>query len=242
MYKRLGIHAELVKDECDGIPQITEHILNVPYELSAITMPYKEVCIDLVDTFDETAGKTGSVNTIINRNGKLYGYNTDVYGIEYALRNVELKNKNVLVMGSGGVARSIAYVLQQCGSNILIVNRTKEKAEELAQCFGGRVATWEETKSEDVDVIINTTPIGMYPDVDESPVPESSLQSHHIVFDIVYNPVETKLLQDAKKNGAKIISGLDMFVAQGLRQIELWKNINIDISKYSDEMKNFITL
>jgi len=242
MYKRLGIDAELVRDECGGISQITKHILNVPYELSAITMPYKEICINLVEKFDEVAGRTRSVNTIINRNGKLFGYNTDVYGIEYALRNIELKNKNVLVIGAGGVARSVVYVLQQQQGNVLMVNRTKEKAEGLVKSFGGRSVTWEEIKPEDIDVIINTTPIGIYPSVDQSSVPESFLQSHHIVFDIVYNPIETKLLKDAGLVGAQTISGLDMFVAQGLRQIELWKDMKIDIAKYTEEMKKIIIL
>ncbi len=241
VYHSLGIEADIVKDADDNIANLVDRIKNTPYELTAVTMPHKQSIINYLDEVDGVAKEIGAVNTVINKNGKLTGYNTDVYGIEYALRNVEIKNKNVLIVGAGGVARPVAYFVGQAGGKSLFVNRTIEKAESLAKDFGGLVVDVEELESEDVDIIINTTPVGMYPNIEESPVPKDFLRDKHIVFDIIYNPIETKLLKDVKSVGAEIISGLDMFIAQGIRQIELWQGVEIDIEKYFDKLKKLLS-
>lgn len=240
LYCLLGIEAELIKDEDDDIKNLVSRIRNKPYGLTAVTMPHKQSIIEYLDEVEDNALEINSVNTIVNKKGKLFGYNTDVYGIEYALRDVEIKNKSVLIIGAGGVARPVAYFISQAGGKPLFSNRTREKAEALVKDFGGRVVEMEELKSENVDIIINTTPIGMSPDFDSSPVPRDFLLDRHIVFDIIYNPLETKLLQDAKFAGAKVISGLDMFIAQGTRQIELWRDIKIDIGKHFDKLKELL--
>jgi shikimate dehydrogenase len=241
MYRLLGIESELIKDEDESIANLVERIKQTPYELTAVTMPYKQDIIPLLDEIDVDAKEIGSINTVINIDGILKGYNTDIYGIEYSLRDIDIENKNVLIIGAGGVARTVMYVIKKMRGNIMCANRTIEQAESLVEEFGGKVVQLEEVLPENVDIIINTTSVGMYPDIDMSLVPKEFLQSKHTVFDIVYNPIQTKFLLEAEEIGAKIISGLDMFIAQGIRQIELWQDINIDIGEHKKNIKTLLT-
>ncbi|PIZ94387.1 MAG: shikimate dehydrogenase [Candidatus Magasanikbacteria bacterium CG_4_10_14_0_2_um_filter_37_12] len=240
MYRLLNIEAEFIKDEDENIYNLVERIKNKPYELTAVTMPHKQLIINLLDEIDSGVKKIGAVNTVINKNGILIGYNTDMYGIEYALRNSNVENKKILIVGAGASARTVAFVIKKMNGNILWTNRNQEKAKILAQEFGGRVVELENIQPEQVDVVINTTPVGMYPDVEKSPVPKEFLQSHHAVFDIVYNPLETKFLADARETGAQVISGIDMFIAQGMQQIELWQGIKINIDGYYSNLKTVL--
>lgn len=240
MYRHLDINGELVKDEGADISKLVEHIRSKPYELTAVTTPHKESILELLDVIDKEAREIGAVNTVINKDDILTGYNTDVNGIEYALRDIDLAEKSILVVGAGGATRAIMHVLKKNGANINCINRTKEKAQKLMDEFGGKVLVFGDLNPEDIDVIINTTPVGMYPNIDDSPVPKDFIRSKHIVFDIVYNPIDTRLLQDAKNVGAQTILGLDMFIAQGLKQIELWQGVEIDIEKHLDRLKTLL--
>ncbi len=240
IYRILGIDSELIKDEDDDVCDLVERIKQKPYELIAVTMPHKQAIIELLDEVDDEAREIGSVNTVVNRNGVLYGYNTDISGIEYALGSTEIKNQNVLVVGAGGVARAVMHVVKKLGGNILCANRTIEKAEKLVGEFGGEVVLIESLESEDINVIINTTSIGMYPDLNESVVPQEFITEKHTVFDIVYNPIETRLVQQAKAVGAKTISGIDMFISQGVRQVELWRGIKTDLEKHFNQLKEIL--
>lgn len=228
IYKELNINAELKSMSNEHIEELISVIKKIPVELTAVTMPYKETVLKFLDEIDPVAKKLHSINTIINRNGILHGYNTDIIGIEKALEKTELKNKNVLIIGAGGVARPVAYHVSQCGGLPLYLNRTKEKAQMLADEFGGKVVEEKDLDKNSIDVIINTTPIGMYPYINVSPLSKELLSPHQTVFDIVYNPLETQLLKDAQEVGAQIISGIEMFVYQGVAQVELWKNTRIN--------------
>lgn len=245
LYRRLGIDAELVKDEDTDIEKLVERIRNKPYQLTAVTMPHKQIVIPYLDEVDDEARTIGSVNMLINTD-KLRGYNTDIYGIEFALREVDLKDKKVLVVGAGGVARTVSYVMRKHGANMLYINRTREKAEELVAEFGGEYMDFSIVNPNEVDIIINTTPIGMFPDTKKSPLPKEFLLNKHTVFDIIYNPLETQLLTDAREASAKTISGLDMFIAQGIRQVELWRGKkfvgeNLVVEKMFEELKNILS-
>ena len=240
MYRLLNTKAELVKDGDGDIDDLVLKIKNKPYELTAITMPYKHLIMNLLDDVDSEAREIGSVNTVINKNGILTGYNTDIYGIGYALRNINLENKNILIVGAGATARTVAFVIKKMNGNILCTNRSQEKAKILVQEFGGLVVDLENIQSKQVNVIINTTPVGMYPNVEKSPVPKKFLRSYHTVFDIVYNPIQTKLLADAREIGAQTILGIDMFIAQGIRQIELWQDTKINIDEYYNNLKSLL--
>lgn len=240
VYELLKLDAVLLPFSHPDIKALISAIRTLPIQLTAVTMPFKQSIIPLLDTVDAGAKAIGAVNTVVNRKGTLHGYNTDVAGIVYVLRDVTLKNSNVLLVGAGGASRAVAYVVAKAGGNLLYMNRTAKHAEELRRSFGGLVVGENAISPEGIDVIINATPVGMYPKADDTPVPDALLRKGQTVFDLVYNPMDTKLLKQAKKKGATTISGLDMFVVQGLRQIELWTGKKIIEKKLVERVKRNI--
>ncbi|MCG7407902.1 shikimate dehydrogenase [Paenibacillus sp. ACRRX] len=199
-----------------------------------VTIPHKERVMAYLDEVHESARMIGAVNTIVNDNNRLIGYNTDGLGYVRSLKEetaVDLSECSVLIVGAGGAARGLAYALlrEGCGK-LLVANRTLDRAEKIAQemsslgameCVGIQDGI-PAVEPERVDVVINTTSVGMHPHIGESPIAEQWLKSHMIVSDIIYNPLETKLLQAAKAAGAKTHGGLGMFVYQGAIAFELW--------------------
>lgn len=208
----------------EELSQTIEIIRQFPVKLTAITIPHKETVLKFVDGQSDEVKKLGAANTLINTGGKLIAYNTDTHGIEHAFRNVSLKNKTVLILGAGGAARAAAYVMHKHGANLLVMNRTRSRAEAIIQLFGGTYLDKDSLQDHEIDIIINTTPLGMSPHVDGTPLPDYRFNQKQIVFDMVYNPVDTALLKTAQKHGAVIISGEDMFLGQALKQVELYLN------------------
>ncbi len=240
IYAELAIDTVMVAVENAKADTLIAAIKTLGIGLTAVTMPLKQEVITHMDQLSPAAEALGAVNTIINRDNKLLGHNTDVNGIAYALRKVELSNKNVLILGAGGGACALGYYLKQQSSNLYWLNRTKSKAENLAKIFGGTVVEHKDLASLDLEVIINATPLGMFPNSAQSSLPDYAFKPHQVVFDMIYNPINTLLLQQAEQAGAKTISGLDMFVAQGLAQITLWKNIASIDSETINKMKAVI--
>jgi shikimate dehydrogenase len=198
----------------------------------SVTIPHKEKIIPLLDVLDENAKKIGAVNTVVNNNGKLIGYNTDAKAAVLAsLQKTSLKEKRIALVGAGGAARAIAIALQNEKTKLTIFNRTIEKAKTLAQEAGCDFAAMENISDFDFDILINATSIGMFPRTNESPVPKSVLKKGMIVFDIVYNPLETRLLKEAKLAGCETICGLEMFLLQGAEQFSLWTGKKAPIEK-----------
>lgn len=222
VYEQVGIDACMETAPDEDIKRLVQLIREKPISLTAVTIPHKETIIEYLDEVDTVAREIGAVNTVINRGGKLYGYNTDVVGISIALQGVEIKGKNVIVLGAGGAARAVAYYIAKQGGNLYYYNRTQEKAEQLQKEFGGMVITESDIPKIIADVIVNTTPLGLFPNVDTSPLENYTFNSKQAVFDMVYNPRETKLLQTAKAAGATTISGIEMFIGQALEQVRLW--------------------
>jgi shikimate dehydrogenase len=197
-----------------------------------VTIPHKVEVMDYLDEIDPAARSIGAVNTIVNENGKLCGYNTDGIGYVRSLREetgFEPKGANVLLIGAGGAARGIAYTLASQGvKSIRIANRSAERAQELAgyvkdmtdvQVIGlNQVGEY----ARHADVMINLTPVGMSPNVDAMPVDPEVLHSGLLVSDTVYTPLETKLLREAKLRGARTHRGLGMFIYQGAYAFEYW--------------------
>lgn len=188
------------------------------------TIPHKVEVLKYLDWVDEKAKKIGAVNTVVKKNGLLCGYNTDWLGAVIPLEKVtSLKGKKVLVLGAGGAARAIVYGLKEKGALVFILNRTLEKAKNLAKEFKAKVLNFNHQKEvSNFDIIINATSVGMEPLVNETPINPYFLKKNQIVFDVVYNPKETKLLKEAKKKGAKIIYGLEMLLYQGVAQFEIY--------------------
>jgi len=199
-----------------------------------VTMPHKTAVIGCLDEVDFTVRFLDSANTILNRDGKLSGFSTDGVGALKALseNGVDLPGKKVLLLGAGGAAKAIAFALVQEVGELAILNRSAEKAEELAETLGhmfnrkvvGAALSPDavKTKLRDSDVLVNATSAGMKPNLSQSVVAPEALRPDLAVMDIVYNPVETKLAKDAKAAGAKVVSGVEMLIYQGAASFEIW--------------------
>jgi shikimate dehydrogenase len=199
-----------------------------------VTMPHKEAVIKHLDEIDPTARFLNAVNTIQNKNGNLLGFNTDGVGALKALRanQIEPKDKKILLLGAGGAARAIAYSLSKEVGELVILNRTPKPAEELANLLkqvsnkkitvGVLSSETIETNLADTNVLINATSIGMKPNADQTPIKAEWLRRNLAVMDIVYNPVETKLVKNAKAAKASVVSGVEMLIYQGAASFEIW--------------------
>jgi shikimate dehydrogenase len=201
-----------------------------------VTIPHKVAVIPFLDKLDPLAQRIGAVNTIVNDDGVLTGYNTDATGFLQTLleRGSEPKGKNVVILGAGGASRAISFILAERGAHLVILNRLLELdwAEELAgrisQVFKKEAKALELNEENlakvlaKADILVNATSVGMSPNIDETPVSPDLLRPSLTVFDIVYNPLKTRLLREAEAAGAKTISGVDMLVWQGALGFELW--------------------
>ncbi len=234
IYKKLGLKAEMIRIEHRDIKFLVQKIKQLNIGLCAVTMPFKQSIIKYLDQVDRQAKAVQAVNTVISKKGKLIGYNTDIDGIKFALRDVPIKHKTVLLVGAGGVGCAVAYYISSRGGKILYFNRTKMKSQNLQKEFGGTVIAEKDLQELKIDMVINTTPVGMYPLVKYSPLKKTIFTPNQYVFDLVYNPVKTQLLKDAKHAGAKVISGIEMFTGQALRQIELFSGLNLDSKSLFD--------
>ena len=200
-----------------------------------VTMPHKNAVMKYLDEVDSAAKPIGAVNTILNNQGKLIGYNTDGSGAMIALQEngVYPEEKKLVLLGAGGAAKAIAYQAAQDVEELVILNRTQEKAKKLAEALkslGAKVKAGTlsskvlEEELPTTDILVNATSVGMHPDVDVSPVPSDLLHSELSVMDIIYKPLKTKFLKDAKSAGANVVSGIEMLLYQGVVAFEIWTN------------------
>lgn len=194
------------------------------FEGLSVTMPHKEKIMPLLSRIDETAGKIGAVNTVVREKGNWVGYNTDCSGAMKALEaRCAPRGKDVLIVGSGGTAKAIGYGLVQRGARLTVTyNQNRERGEQLARDLGCEACSIADVAGRKSDILINCSPVGMNPHVNQSPVPALMLKPGMIVFDSVYNPMETRLLKEAKAAGCDVISGVELFVNQAAGQFELW--------------------
>lgn len=189
----------------------------------ACTMPHKVALTTLVDTLDPVARAIGAVNTVVNNEGALTGYNTDWLGILRPLeQRVELRGKRVALLGAGGAAQAAVYACIRNGAEVTIFNRSVERAQEIAGLHNcAALPLTEEKDFSSFEIIINTTSVGMGPLAEQSPIPVEQLAAGQIVFETIYHPFETALLRGARERGVACIHGLDMFLEQGAAQFEL---------------------
>jgi shikimate dehydrogenase len=194
-----------------------------------VTVPHKQEVMKHLDEIDAVAKKIGAVNTIVNKKGKLTGFNTDWKGLVKAIEeHTEIKDKKIVIVGAGGTGRAIAFGILKRGGNLTILNRTIEKARELAKELGCKFGGLDLLDTIKADFLINSTLVGMHPHIDESIATKEQLKNFKIVVDVVYNPFETELLKLAKKTGCLTISGLKMLVFQGAESFELWTGMKPD--------------
>jgi len=193
---------------------------------ASITIPHKVSVMEYLDEIHEDALNIGAVNTIVNNNGHLIGYNTDWLGLLLTIKELmPVKDQTFVILGAGGTARSAVYGIMKEGGLPIIVNRTIAKGKALSNKFKCPFHSLADLGKIKADCLINTTPVGMYPHIDQTPVEPSLLNGYKYVIDVIYNPLKTRLLRDAETNGCRIISGLDMFVYQGAEQLKLWTGI-----------------
>jgi 3-dehydroquinate dehydratase/shikimate dehydrogenase len=197
-------------------------VREIPIHGLAITMPYKEEILPFLDNTDPFTAKIGACNTVVrSQDGKLYGFNTDTSGVVRPLeQRMTLQDARVLVLGAGGAARAAVFGLKERGAQVFILNRNVAAAQKLARQAKARTVKRGDLKRLDFDVIINATPVGMG-NTRESPLAEDEIRSRY-VFDMVYDPAETRFLQLGKERGAQVIAGAEMFVHQAARQFEIW--------------------
>jgi shikimate dehydrogenase len=208
---------------------------------ASITIPHKVPVMDFLDELDDTAKKIGAVNTIINRGGVLTGYNSDGLGAVKALfERTAIKDKHVVIIGAGGAARAIGFAIISEGGRVTVINRTPAKGEALANDLGADFQPISNINKTACHILINTTPVGMTPDIDVMPVRKQDLDKAMVVMDIVYNPLKTRLLKTAEHIGCRTIDGVSMFVYQGALQLEWWTGMKAPVEVMKKAVLNVL--
>ena len=214
-----------------------------------VTIPHKVAVLQFLDKLDPLAEKIGAVNTIVNDDGVLTGYNTDASGFLKALleRGIEPEGKNVVLLGAGGASRAISFILADRGAHLVILNRlleldwAQELASRISRIFTKEVKALELTRENLVgavgkaDIVVNATSVGMSPNADQTPVDSDLLRADITVFDIIYNPIKTRLLKEAEAAGAETIGGLDMLIWQGASSFEKWTGQQAPVELMKEE-------
>jgi len=236
---KISANYSLIEVELNEIQDVIKKIRNNELQGVNVTIPYKQAVIPFLDLIVDEAKDTLSVNTInLNKEGKIVGNNTDVYGLEQGfvnkLNNQNLEQNYVLILGAGGVTSSVIYALAKKGiKKITLSNRTIKKAEDIKKKFPFvKIVEWEniEIEAEKMDIIINATSLGLkhgYDFTQEFKLIKPNL----IYYDIVYNPEETMMIKKFKKRGVKVFNGLEMFIYQGQKSFSLWNKINPELDE-----------
>jgi 3-dehydroquinate dehydratase / shikimate dehydrogenase len=222
-FRRETVNAVYLALQTDKLADLLTLVREIPIQGLSITMPLKQEIMAHLAHTDPLSAKIGACNTVLRApDGKLYGFNTDVAGIVAPLeRRLSLRGAKVLVLGAGGAARAAVFGLRDKGAEVSILNRTAETAQKLAKQSGAKVIKKEAVAKTLFDVIINATPIGMAGNKTAQLLGPEDLNTK-LVFDLVYNPIETPLLTMARQKGIPVIAGVEMFVQQGARQFEIW--------------------
>lgn len=236
VYRQLGIEA--LFEKLHVLPDaLSEFMATNQLDGFNVTIPHKQTVLPFFDEIDKAAKTIGAVNCVHGNKG----YNTDWIGFKKALElnEIDLKGKKCLIIGAGGAARAIAFSLIQSGvSAISVINRTQSKADELfewIQYISPNIIT-----TENPGILVNCTPIGMWPNVDS--LPKYEINKDHILIDTIYNPIETKWLKVGNELGAKTVSGLDMFIAQGLASIDIWFEETISEKVNTEKIRSVLSL
>jgi shikimate dehydrogenase len=227
-YQALRINYAYVSFQVSDIKRAIEGIRGLGIRGASVTIPHKTTALKYLDRIDPLAEEIGAVNTIVNDDDVLTGYTTDGDGALKALEEVTtLGGKKAVLIGSGGAASAIAVGLKAKGVKLVVLNRTEEKARRLAkrvnaEGFGGLKKLSEIPSA---DILINATPVGMWPKLGQSIIPRELLHNRLTVFDVVYNPRETRLLAEARERGCAVVYGYKMLLYQAVKQFELFTGL-----------------
>ena len=233
------IHEKLADYTYDLCPlskeEFKDFIEKREFKAINVTIPYKKDVIPYLKEMDESATAIGAVNTIVNKEGNLYGYNTDMPGFIYMVNQnkIQMKDKKVVVLGNGGAAQAIKAAVQKLGAREMIVVDIvpAEGVISYDECF---------THHTDADILVNTSPVGMYPKVDASPVDLTAFPHCQAVLDVIYNPITTKLVAQARELGMIGVTGLEMLVAQALYAVEIFLQNDIPEEKIQEIYKEIL--
>ena len=241
-FKRLGWNAVYLAFEVKNLEEALRGIRGLGVRGVSVTHPFKTEVIPFLDKVEKLAKKIGAVNTIVHRGGKLIGYNTDCDGALEALEEkMNLRGKKVVLLGAGGAARAIGFGLKKRDCQLIIANRSRDRGEALSRelkCHFIPMSSLVKMEAGELeaDVVINTTSLGMVPRERETPLPKKLLRKGMMVMDIVYEPLQTKLLREAKEKGCLTINGLEMLVRQGVAQFMIWTGKRPEIKQMRNDL------
>lgn len=233
----------------EALERFVEDVPRLGVRGLSVTIPHKEAIAGFLSKVDPAVKGISAVNTVLFTDAGVVGYNTDYKAaidcLENAVGNIgaepsPLKGRKVLVLGAGGVARAVLYGLERRGAICVIANRTRDRADRLAEEFSARSVDWEDRHRVPANILVNCTPVGMHPNVDESPFLRTSLRSTTLVFDTVYNPETTLLVKDARDRGCPTITGVEMFVRQAALQFFLFTGKEAPTDLMRDRLKRAI--
>jgi len=229
-----GLDGHYLAFRVENIAAAVDGIRGLGIRGASVTIPHKISVLPYLDKVDPMAADIGAVNTVVNRDGVLHGYNSDCVGAIKALaEKTVIKGREVAVIGAGGGARALGFGLKREGGIVTIINRTASRGEKLARDLGCRFRPLAELKKLPYHIVVNATPAGMTPDVNSTPLAPKLMAPEMVAMDMVYNPLKTRFLKEAQSVGCTIIDGVSMFVHQGAVQFELWtgKKAPLDVMR-----------
>lgn len=255
VYKKLGVNALYLPFRVPRgmLPQAVEAYDQIPVSGYSVTIPHKEAAAALAREKDTTVEITGAANTLVRLpDGKFSAANTDYQAAIDSLKAhfaeragdgqpVQLSQVSVLILGAGGAARALAFALHREGAQLTITGRTYERAQRLAEEVKCKAVDWHARHSVNFDVLVNCTPVGMHPNVDESPCHFSALKPGVTVFDTIYRPETTLLIREARSRGCHAITGVDMFVRQAAKQVELFTGQSPDLAQMREIVRKALS-
>lgn len=222
-FEKMNINSVYLKFKVDKLKEFIEYFKKLNIGGFSVTIPHKVEAMKYIDSVDKKAKEIGAINTIVARKGRLIGFNTDCDGAMQALKKVmKIRDKKIFVLGTGGAARAIIYGLKENGANPVVLSRKMEKAAKFGKDLDVDYDVIENLSLYECDALINATPVGMYPNVNQSSIPSNLVPSGSVVMDAVFNPLKTKLIREAEKKKCVTIPGIEMFINQAALQFRLW--------------------
>jgi shikimate dehydrogenase len=243
----MDINYHAIQLEPQELLSISAHFNRPHFKGANITIPYKQTLLDYVDELDDVAGRFGAINTIVKQRGRLIGYNTDAYGFSVPLQEFseELNGARAIVFGTGGASKAIVYALRNLDvREIILVSRSPGKFESNMDEGDVSLASYDSWTAwaDEAALIVNATPLGMEPDERHSPVCDSEVDglTGKICYDIVYKPLQTRFIGQAKSVGARTIGGLEMLIHQGSKSFELWTGRPFPIREIRESLYGYL--
>ena len=222
----MGVRAGYESHRVENLELAVRMIREKPLDGVSVTLPLKGAIMAFLDEVDDDARAIGAVNTVTHERGRLRGSNTDWVGLTAAVEeHVSLRDRTVAVLGAGGAARAAVHAVLRAGGTPIVFNQSRDRAESLARWFSCETRPLAALGRAEADVLIHATPVGMHPDTGESPVDGRILGRFQWVVETIYNPLETRLLREARAAGCGVVTGLAMFVRQGAEQIRTWTGL-----------------